>query len=183
MNGCITGIGSRKTPGPILRLMTLVGAWCLKNGIFVRTGHADGADYAFEQGAKTNTILYLPWYGFNSNLPYLTKHIVVWDDVLIEPRKRAMANVERHHPAPHKLRQGAKKLMARNYFQLAGSRVSPNWSNAVVCWTPGAKAGGGTGQAIRLADIHDVPVLDLGGLKKPEDWTLEDVTEWITSKL
>ncbi|HRY03076.1 MAG TPA: hypothetical protein P5256_08115, partial [Beijerinckiaceae bacterium] len=31
----------------------------------------------------------------------------------------------------------------------------------VICWTKDARGGGGTGQAIRLARAHGVPVFDL----------------------
>ena len=159
---CIAGIGARKTPKFILDIMVWIGQWCLLNGIYVRSGHADGADYAFERGANSNTIVYLPWRSFNSQLVRYTTTSISWDDVMPSVRSQAIQSVEAYHPAPGRLSQGAMKCMARNYFQMRGTKKDPVWVDCVVCWTPDAKGGGGTGQALRIAHAHDIPVLDLG---------------------
>jgi hypothetical protein len=31
----------------------------------------------------------------------------------------------------------------------------------VICYTPGGRSGGGTGQAIRVAELYGIPVFDL----------------------
>ena len=182
MSHCIAGIGSRKTPSFICTLMIAIGAWCRENDIYVRSGHAAGADYSFEVGAREHTIIYLPFPRFNSALHKGTKHVICWDDVELEIRQRALRSVEKYHPAPHYLKGVGRKLMARNYFQIHGTKLESQPVNAVVCWTPSGKGGGGTGQAIRMADSLDIPVLDLGGMGDMF-WTVERVTDWIESKL
>lgn len=47
------GIGSRGTPLDILRMMQQVAQGQAARGISLRSGHAKGADYAFEQGAAS----------------------------------------------------------------------------------------------------------------------------------
>ena len=45
-----TGIGSRETPTAILDLMIAIGGVLAQRGFTLRSGGADGADDAFEQG-------------------------------------------------------------------------------------------------------------------------------------
>lgn len=153
----ITGVGSRETPNEVLAAMTRIGEWCREQEIYVRSGHADGADYAFERGALEYTIAYLPWKGFGKAL--LTPHAFVPTDS--GAMQLAFASVDRFHPAPGRLSDAARTLMARNWFQVMGlDGKSP--TRCVVCFTPGGKGGGGTGQAIRIAKAHSIPVFDFG---------------------
>jgi hypothetical protein len=46
-----TGIGARATPPEVLSLMTRAAFALLKRGYVLRSGHAIGADSAFERGA------------------------------------------------------------------------------------------------------------------------------------
>ncbi len=172
----IAGIGARKTPTNVLRLMTKVGEWAAREGHTVRSGHAPGADYAFECGAKDNTVIYLPWYGFNSCMPKMTKQVVVYEEIENSTRARAMASVTKFHPASRNLKQSVKILMARNYFQVFGHGILEQQVRFVFCWTPGGRGGGGTGQAIRIAKHHGIKVFDMGNpqvyqaiLKRMED--------------
>lgn len=50
---CYTGIGSRETPAEILEIFEHLGAWFAKKGYTLRSGHADGADAAFENGCSS----------------------------------------------------------------------------------------------------------------------------------
>lgn len=159
---CIAGIGSRKTPKVMMDLIALLGRWCLEMGIWVRSGHAPGADYAWECGAQDRTIVYLPWWSFNKDDRYHTKNIVLWDEVDLMMRQRALASISKYHPHHERLNAGGTKLMARNYFQVFGTKPEPKPVDAVVCWTPGGNGKGGTGQAIRMAKSHNIPVIDLG---------------------
>lgn len=77
MSHIIAGIGSRETPSTILDAMTFIGLWCRENNIWVRSGHAQGADWAFECGAQENCIAYLPWKGFNTELKSKARFHVV----------------------------------------------------------------------------------------------------------
>lgn len=141
------GIGSRETPEPILRLMTQIAVSLAIAGYTLRSGAADGADAAFEAGASEKEI-YIPWLGFNGSQSTLL------------PSKAAFIMAEKFHPAWHKCSQGARKLHARNCHQVLGQDLNTP-SEFIICWTKDALGGGGTGQAIRIAKAHHIPVHDL----------------------
>ena len=65
------------------------------------------------------------------------------------------------HPAWDKLSPAAKKLQARNCYQVLGYDLETP-SQFVVCWTPRGSGSGGTGQAIRIAKSHNIPIFDFG---------------------
>lgn len=152
-----TGIGSRSTPLPILHLMVYIAHIMRSNGYVLRSGGADGADLAFEEGAGSLKEIYLPWKGFNNNSSDLC---TITTD--------AMELASTLHPGWCKLSKGAKKLMARNCYQVLGNDLSTP-SEVVICWTPDGCTSpttrtsktGGTGQAISLAYNSDVPVYNL----------------------
>lgn len=144
------GIGSRETPPDVLRAMTNWAYRLDSEGWILRSGGAPGADSAFEAGAGPDSRIYLPWAGFEGR-----DGIVCGDD----PSLAAVA--ETYHPAWGELRQGAKRLMTRNVAQILGYGAERAPSMFVLCWTPGGKAGGGTGQAIRIANDYKIPVFDL----------------------
>ena len=122
----------------------------------MRSGGAKGSDKAFENGcdkAKDKKEIYLPWEGFegsNSNL------------IINNPKAFEIA--EKFHPYWHNLKQGAKKLQARNSHQVLGQELDneDEYSEFVICWTKNGSGSGGTGQAIRIAKHYDIPVFDAG---------------------
>lgn len=151
----IAGIGSRKTPNNILLEMTKIGEWARQNNHWIRSGHADGADWAFEQGAQERCIVYLPWKGFNRHLKSRARWIVPE----ITYSHVNLTNI--HHPKPEALSDGAFRMMARNVCQVLGEKLE-SYSDIVVCWTPDwKKPSGGTSQAIRIADSRGIPVLNM----------------------
>ena len=182
---CIAGIGSRKTPTAVLATMEAIGKWCRENNWWVRSGHAPGADLAFEQGALDNTIVYLPWPGFNG--PCLTRYAISLDRVRREVRAKAQRSVNYFHPNPSALSGTGYRFMCRNYFQIFGTKIEPNPVSAVVCWTPGGTGGGGTGQAIRIARHHKIPVIDLGNtgqsdlFSSPGPYTVDEIIKYLKS--
>ncbi len=153
-----TGIGSRETPGGVLALMHLLGSELCKDGFTLRSGHAPGADTAFERGCdtvdSTKKEIYLPWRGFEgSDSPYYTVGI------------DAMDIAKKFHPNWPALRQGGMKLMGRNAYQVLGRTLKVP-SNIIICWTVGGLVRGGTGQAIRMATHYNIPILNLGSQSK-----------------
>jgi hypothetical protein len=150
-----TGIGSRETPPDIMELMTKFAAISEQKGFVLRSGHAAGADIAFERGVqdKNNMEIYIPWEGFADGRT-INGYIIPPD---------AHDYVMKYHPAGNKLKSGALKLMNRNTYQVLGQDLNTP-SNFVVCWT---KCGdeinpvGGTGQAVRIAVDSGVPVFNL----------------------
>lgn len=149
------GIGSRETPADMLALMTRLAAYLGGLGFTLRTGGAHGADSAFEQGA-TEVDLFLPWPGFNGRTRATR----------IRPLPHAYNLAATAHPAWARLTYAEHHLHARNAHQVLGADLrSP--AAFVLCWTPDgavnktSKKTGGTGQAIRLAVMHGVPVWNL----------------------
>lgn len=151
----IAGIGSRETPISIQAEMTRIGEWCRYKKIYVTSGHADGADYAFEQGAQEYCLVYLPWNNFNNKLPILGKSVVP------PITERLMQLVYDHHPRGRSLSPSAQNLMARNGCQVLGMNLDKPVS-AVVCWRIKA---GGTDQAIRIAVVEGIPVFNMSLLQ------------------
>lgn len=158
-----TGVGSRETPDDVLTVMEGLAFMLARSGWVLRSGGADGADAAFERGAMRGMHpeslepwpqIFLPWRGFNDR--------PVGPD-FFPPQPAAFVVAERHHPAWGLLTRGGRMLHARNVHQVIGPDVlSASPSTFLVCWTPGGRGSGGTGQAIRLANTYGVPVFDLG---------------------
>ena len=151
----IAGIGSRKTPETICAAMFKIGTWCALHDTTVVSGHAAGADFAFESGAQSKCVVYLPWKGFNDKLVSKATFIIP------EFTDEVMALAEQYHPGWKRLSAGVKKLIARDGFQVLGSDLKTP-VDAVVCYTDKGLTKGGTGQAIRIAKDRGIPVLNMG---------------------
>lgn len=171
-----TGVGSRETPGAVIDLMQAAAYKLARMGWTFRSGGADGADTAFEEGwwkhrseqdvcyDANDAEIYIPWDGFNGHtrgnfagcntvLDDLPKHLVA----------QAAAMAEAIHPAWDRLKQGAQKLHTRNCFQVLGKDLATP-SKFVIAYATLDKHGepkGGTRTAIKLAEKHDVRVFNL----------------------
>lgn len=150
------GIGSRETPDHICREMTLLAARLEKLGWWLRSGNARGADQAFACGVETNAQIWLPWsnfeHSFQRTRPQHKYRLLVHDD-------EAIASIDEFHPRPESLSSAGQAFMARNYRQVIG-RDEPN-SEFIFCWTKEGKPAGGTAQAIRIADKHKIPIINM----------------------
>ena len=151
----IAGIGSRKTPLEIARLMTSAAAWMSSQNWRLRSGGATGADSAWESGWKGSGEIFLPFDGFNGKnvgerggLQYIVPD---FNADLIRLAARIHPNWAACNPL-------ARKLHARNGCQVLGQDLkSP--ASAIICWT--VNGGGGTAQALRIARANGIPILDL----------------------
>jgi hypothetical protein len=147
------GIGSRDTPAEILILMENVAKYLATQHCILRSGGANGADTAFYNGCKNiknASEIYLPWKNFNNI-----------ESKYSEPSEAAMKLAMKYHPAWEKLSQGAKKLQARNCYQLLGNDLKTP-SKFVLCYTKEGKVIGGTGQALRMAIDYNIPIFNMG---------------------
>jgi hypothetical protein len=153
------GVGSRETPPEILSMMTAASMQLEEAGLILRSGGAEGADHAFECGCWHNPDkqIFLPWNGFNNRYIREPGCYRLEEPYLGAARKIAAD----HHPAWDKLSYGAEGCMIRNSAQVLGPKLDDP-SLFVLCWTPGGKGGGGTGQAIRVATTYGIPVFDMG---------------------
>lgn len=156
-----TGVGSRETPPWAMAWMHAFAHVLAQAGWVLRSGGAEGADSAFEAGSDDVdpqlAQIYLPWRGFNANA---------------SPRygvtAAALAVAQSVHPAWERLSPAARKLHARNAYQVLGSELNAP-SELLVCWTAdGCEQArertartGGTATAIVLAERHDVPRYNL----------------------
>ena len=153
-----SGIGSRETPPAIQQTMRTVAAELGARGWLLRSGHAEGADMAFELGAKDlPKEIYLPWQGFNGGRAGIDGAI---DPASLSSYKRAVAYAQHFHPAWEKCSQGARALHTRNVYQILGQDLNTP-VKCVICWTKDGKSSGGTGQALRLAEYLEIPVFNL----------------------
>lgn len=154
------GIGSRETPENVQEYFALIATLFAYKGIVLRSGGAQGADKAFEIGCdKVNgqKEIYLPWRRFENS-----------DSNLIISNPKAYQIAEQFHPYWHNLKEGAKKLQARNSHQVLGEDLETP-SSFVLCWTKNGMGSGGTGQAIRIADHYNIPVFDAGTFKTVDE--------------
>jgi hypothetical protein len=157
------GIGSRRTKEPILNAMEAAGQALASLGLTLRSGAAYGADTAFERGcdnAHGPKEIYIPWEGFNKR--YTNEWGVIGHEITHYHTARNLA--AEHHPTWNKLSLGIRPLMIRNSYQIMG-RDMQSPCLFVLCSTPGSQGQGGTGQAIRIAQAHNIPVFDMGNLK------------------
>ena len=163
-----TGIGSRQTPPEVLTLMERLGEALAHLGYTLRSGGATGADSAFERGcdaAGGAKQIFVPWNGYNGRRTGPTTFVGVCP--------RALELAARLHPAWHRCPDRARALHARNGYQVLGPSLDAPTS-FVLCWTKGGSGAGGTGQALRVAAHHGIPVRDLGN---PD--TLAGAKQWL----
>ncbi len=175
---CYTGIGARKTPGkmvdfheisPMARLR-LWGYNLAILGFTLRSGAADGADYAFENGCdigKGDKEIYLPWLAFNGSES---------DLYYIPPEAFEIAG-DIYGATWRYQKQATRKFMARNMMQVMGLGLDEP-SKFILCWTPDGcntkatrtKDTGGTGQAIAYADEMDIPIFNFKNKNGEQDF-------------
>lgn len=144
------GIGARKTPNEILKIMEDLAAWLERRNFILRSGGAKGADSAFEKGVINK------------------KEIFYANDATDASTEIA----KRFHPAWNRLSSYAKKLHSRNAFQVLGKNLNDP-VDLLICWTPDGCISdkertyntGGTGTAISIADAYNIPVFNLQSLE------------------
>lgn len=134
------GIGSRETPPDILKLMSMFSRYAYTAGRFLVTGGAKGADSAFMFGVTDP----------NGMQVYRAE----------DATEEAISLASKYHPNWNACSDYAKKLHGRNMMILLGKDLKTP-VNYIVCWTPGGNAVGGTGQAIRAAQMNNIPIHNL----------------------
>ena len=154
-----TGIGSRTTPNDVMLRMFAYASIFKQLGYTLRSGGSKGADTAFELGSGDgDKEIYLPWEGFNNNpSPFFTIDADAFN-LAIEVYGNGMMYAK----------PSTRNLLSRNVYQVLGLTLDVP-SEFVVCWTPDGcekaedrtRATGGTGVAIALASMRDIPVFNL----------------------
>lgn len=141
-NLCYAGIGSRDTPNHICDLMFNIGYKLAKRNWTLRSGHARGADRAFEDGCVEAS----------GRKEIFTKKSFVTD--------ASIRIAERFHPVFNKLDTDTRRLMARNGYIILGENVDDP-VDVVICYGLGGFEWGGTSQGLRIAKYFQVPIINL----------------------
>lgn len=168
------GVGSRETPPAVQDFMRDIAARLARRAYLLRSGAADGADTAFEDGCKAvggRMEIWLPWKGFNEHA-----------DTGFYPTEAHAAVAATVHPAWDRLTRGPRALHSRNVGQVLGRGLDQPVS-FVLCWTRDGcindatrtEDTGGTATAIVLAARRGIPVFNLFNPKDPQQINREVV--------
>lgn len=139
--------------------MTSIAKWMRSEGWTLRSGHAKGADQAFGEGAGFNSEIFLPWASYNNE-------DALYGHIFSQPSEASYEVAAQFHPNWDRLSVSARTLLARNSHQILGSNLDDP-VNLVICWTPNgsltgkSRLAGGTGQALRIAHAHSIPIFNL----------------------
>lgn len=155
------GIGSRETPRDVCLLMESLAKKLAGEGWTLRSGHADGADRAFERGAGGKAVVYLPFPSFgiepyqdDPGMPVMGQAVClpqVW-----ESNCRKLVEIGVRYSMLH------SKMHGRNWAQVCGLE-GEGPSQMVVCWCPepNGRPQGGTATAVNLARHLGIQVRNL----------------------
>lgn len=150
-----TGIGPRNTPRAILNLMTEIGMYFAMHKWVLRSGGAEGADTAFEQGHVAmggDVEIYLPFKGFRHH----SSSLYMGGPDVENGRALSMAEYlwekrTGNNDSWRKLSSCKKAAMARTMLFVLGARmITP--TDVVICWTSEEEPSGGTELALLAAD-------------------------------
>lgn len=122
--------------------MESIAAWLAQQGYTLRSGGADGADQAFERGAR--------------RVPGPEPEILRVEDATREAMRMA-ADI---HPNWRACNDYARMLHGRDCQQVLGRELDTP-VQFVICWTRGGRAVGGTATAIVCAQRNRIPIFNL----------------------
>jgi hypothetical protein len=162
------GIGSRETPPNVCKEMFRLAQDLADRRWVLRSGGADGADSAFEEGCDENRgykEIFLPWYGFNGRFEVETTPGRL---VTVPPLTNSLRRIANSVQHLDRMSQGVQKLKCRNVCQILGNipGKSPP-TNVVICYQDPKKKTGGTLFAMNLTlKCHPIiPVFNMAVLK------------------
>jgi hypothetical protein len=161
------GIGSRETPEHMQTIMNQVARYLESEGWILRSGAAEGADRAFEEGIHDEAKeIYLPWAGYNNHPSELNPKVYPFTQM-------EQDFTAHYHPAWKKCSPSARLLHQRNtrivlgLEPIHGPHVKP--VRFIVCWTVRGMPVGGTGQALRIAASYKIPIINFGKATNPKE--------------
>ncbi len=149
-----TGIGSRQVPKAIYnKIMSIAGILSVK-GWSLRSGGAKGCDTAFEIGSilvsKINNDEVYKRHDATPQSKELLKLVI---DSL---NKEQQTNIIYENISSY-----VQNLLARSMLQVLGRNLD-NPSEFVICYTPNGEKVGGTRYAIQLAEMKNIPIINIG---------------------
>lgn len=179
------GIGARNAPESIKPIVIKLGYYLALEGFVLRSGGAEGMDDFFEAGADlammvTSTAqkqIFLPEENSWGNPS-------VWHN----PSEKAQETVEIYHKYGKNMKGRSRNLMARNAHQVLGADLNDP-AKFIICWTKDgclsdetrsydkSSGTGGTGQAISIASLNNIPVFNLQN-KEHLDKIMKKLAVW-----
>ena len=162
------GIGAANAPAAARTLMTDIGHRLAEEDFLLRTGGGQGAEEAFENGARLAdgaARVYLPSEGYRGRESGV-------DGVTTDIPQRAYEIAAGHHGNWDSLTDATRRQYARNAVEILGEDLSTP-ADVVICWTREGKDTGATAQALALAREHHIPVINLGAAGAPQ--SVDDV--------
>lgn len=135
-----TGIGSRSTPKEELEKLTSIAEYLESIGFILRSGGAEGADTAFENGVKDSQ-----------------------NKTILRPKhstREAEEVASQIHPMWSACNDYARKLHGRNVQLVLGERLDTP-SKFVLAWTFDGKERGGSRTGLVLAKKLSIPTFNL----------------------
>lgn len=154
------GIGSRRAPRTFCALATTIAEVLFSAGYGLRSGHAPGADQAFEAGAHGRDEIFVV---------HRTSHRQI---VPAEDSRYALATLvaATHHPAWSACSAGARRRLIRDVYQILGPDLHAPVA-FVLYWAQEDRHGvvaGGTAMGVAVARAAGIPAFNLG-LKRHRD--------------
>jgi len=166
-NKYYAGIGSRELPEGMESLINAIGRRMAEKGYILRSGAADGADNAFEQGcifANGKADIYLPWRGFKGR--WTNRGEVEFIEPLEGQREISRQIMIDLGIITYwdKMSETSQKFHSRNVNQIEGRVYEPDVSVVIYYapteWISGQPVGG-TRTAVMLARIKGIPTYNL----------------------
>lgn len=170
-----TGVGGRMAPAAEMQLLMELAYKLTSEGIYNRTGGADGADTAVWNGTvkywkdsppKASWVyadrLYVPWNGFKGHY-VSSKWGWIQSPESLGVQKEAEYIAKQVHTHWGNLKQAGRAFHTRNVLQVLGDFLNKP-SDVLICWAITDKWGipkGGTRTAWVLAKEHKVPCYNL----------------------
>lgn len=163
------GIGSRETPVDVLATMTHLAGKLQDAGYILRSGGAKGADLAFESGVTNveGREIYLTENEYKKQQATRI-HNDELENCFAGSTIGCKVIARLLHPNGKNLDPYSLDLHARNTYQILGLNLDTP-VEFVICYTAKGLGGGGTGQAIRLAKMLNIPIIDFGSFKTIPD--------------
>jgi len=173
----IACIGSRQLSDEQIIICQKIGSWVVQQGHGLHSGNALGADQAYARGGNQvnpNSVhLHLPWKDFEKGAIHPQNCVMSLDDYDRNVQGYYMELAEKHHPAWHRLGQGAQKLMARNsaimlpsYHYGKDSEPILHPVDLVIALPGNRPGGGGTGQGMRMGESLGIQVINIAHADK-----------------
>jgi len=168
------GVGSRKAPEVVLRVMTAFARVLGMSGLTLRSGAAPGTDTAFERGCDEvsgKKEIYLPREGFQGRCSSEPGCLMTGQC------KRARLIASEIHPMWSNCDDRSIEFHTRNVHQVLGEFLDVPVL-FIITWTPRGIAFGGTRTAILLGRRYHVPTFNLASY----NWTLKEIVREVISR-